>query len=310
MIDIIVIIFGLIIGSFLTVCVYRIPLGRATGIEEIELEEEGEEIPDHPERNSEHFEKRVTIAYPPRSFCTHCGEQLKWWHNIPFFSWLLLRGKSACCSKSISGQYPVIELLSAFFAWLAYSMFSPETAVLAYAFAAMLVVISFIDIDYFIIPNVITYPGVLLGILFGIEQHYFSFFQSTPFVSDIYEMIFGILTGAGILLFISGFYTFLRKKQGLGMGDVKLLAMTGAFFGVPGAFYTIFVGSLLGSLLGISLILIGKGKWSNYLPFGPYLAVANLLYLFMAPELLGALGGSALGGGAMMGPGMLGGFNG
>ncbi|MCB0319860.1 MAG: prepilin peptidase [Bdellovibrionales bacterium] len=286
LIDVVVVILGLIFGSFLSVCVYRIPLGRATGLDELEYEddESQEEEAETRDLNSDFFENRVTIMYPPRSFCPNCGTQLQWRYNIPVFGWILLRGRSACCQKPISWRYPFIELLSAAAAWGAYALFDPVTAVAAYIFAATLIVISFIDIDYFIIPNVITYPGFVLGLLFGVEQHLYGLVQSPPFVSNFYDSVLGVVFGAGILLLISGFYTFVRKKQGLGMGDVKLLAVTGAFFGVSGAFYTIFVGSLVGSLLGIALVLIGKGKWSNYLPFGPYLAIANALYLFMAPD--------------------------
>ena len=287
MIDIAVILFGLIIGSFLTVCVYRIPLGRASGIEELIEEHSEEEDANDGEDdtvllNSPHFTQPVTIAFPPRSFCPYCGAQLRWYHNIPFFSYLFLRGKCAFCREGISFQYPLIELLSAFFAWLSYSTFDTPTALVAYALCAAFIVLSFIDIAYFLLPNVITYPAALIGLLIALIQGYFPFIESPPFVSGIDEALIGILGGAGSLLLISLFYTYVRKKQGLGLGDVKLLAVTGAFFGINGAFYTIFVGSLLGSLLGITLLLFGRGKWSSYLPFGPYLVAANLLYLFYA----------------------------
>ncbi|MCB0329187.1 MAG: prepilin peptidase [Bdellovibrionales bacterium] len=293
MIDIAVVLFGLIIGSFLSVCVYRIPLGRSTGLDELfeeeeESDEEGveeEELGEEDLLNSPHFQKRVTIAYPPRSFCPHCGEKLKWYHNLPVVSYALLLGKCGFCKERISWKYPTIELLSAFFAWLSYATFDPVTAALAYIFAAGLIVISFIDLEYFIIPNVITYPAFVLGILFGVEQTFFGLVKAPPFVPGIVESGIGVLTGAGILLSISLFYTYVRKKQGLGLGDVKLLAVTGAFFGFHGAFYTIFVGSLLGSLLGVAFMLLGRGRWSSYIPFGPYLAAANLLYLYYAQEL-------------------------
>jgi leader peptidase (prepilin peptidase)/N-methyltransferase len=299
MIDAIVIIFGLIIGSFLTVCVYRIPLGRELGIaglqEEEGLEEGAEDDPEEgSEQNSPHFEKPVNIWYPRRSFCPHCGGQLRWFHNLPFFGYLSLLGRCAFCKERISWKYPTIELLTAGAAWLSYSSFDPQTAAIAFIFSAALIVLSFIDLEYFILPNVITYPGIALGIVFGLLQTFFHWFEAPPFVANIEQGGIGILCGAGILLAISLFYTFVRRKQGLGLGDVKLLAMTGAFFGFPGAFYTIFVGSLIGSLVGISLMLIGRGKWSSYLPFGPYLAVANLLYLFYGQELTRFLGAAAL----------------
>ncbi|MCB0331987.1 MAG: prepilin peptidase [Bdellovibrionales bacterium] len=296
MLEISAIIFGLLIGSFLSVCIYRIPLGRSTGLEELEAElaeadSEEEEEESHDEEditydiNSEHFEEKVTISYPPRSFCPHCGAQLRWWHNIPVFSWVLLLGKCAFCKTGISPRYPFVELLSAFFCYLSVTTFPLPTAIVIYLFCAGLIVLSFIDIDYYLLPNVITYPGFLLGIILALVNHFFHFF-SRPIVPTIWDSLLGVLVGAGVLELIARLYMWFRNKQGLGMGDIKLLAVTGAFFGMEGAIYTMFVGSLLGSFVGIFLILIGQGKLSKYLPFGPYLAIATLLYVFTGKELL------------------------
>lgn len=287
MIDFFVILFGLIIGSFLSVCIYRIPLGRSTGLEE--LEEESSPLPSPEQesslKNSPHFDRPVTICFPPRSFCPHCGKTLRWFHNIPLFGYLIQRGKCAECKTSISPRYPLVEVLTSLLAWCSWTTFEPVTALLVFVICAGLLVISFIDIDYYIIPNVITYPGFLLGLAFGGLQSYSPIADSPPFVAGIYDSFFGVLAGAGVLLAISLFYTYVRKKQGLGLGDVKLLAVTGAFLGVPGAFYTIFVGSLLGSVLGISLMIIGRGRWSSYLPFGPYLALATIIYIFLSQDI-------------------------
>ncbi len=290
------IIFGLLIGSFLSVCIYRIPLGRSTGLEELEAEQadaEGEEQQDDTQDeediaqaiNSEHFEDKVTISYPPRSFCPHCGNQLRWWHNIPVFSWIFLLGKCAFCRAPISARYPLVELLSAYFCYLSVTTFPLPTAIVIYLFCAGLIVLSFIDIDYYLLPNVITYPGFLLGIILALINHFFHIF-SLPLVPTIWDSLLGVLIGAGVLELIARIYMWLRNKQGLGMGDIKLLGVTGAFFGMEGAIYTMFIGSLLGSFVGIFLILIGQGKLSKYLPFGPYLAVATLLYIFTGKELL------------------------
>lgn len=283
MVDFAVTIFGLIIGSFLTVCIYRIPLGRESGISELSEEQEGEENAEVNSQNSPYFSKKVTILYPRRSFCPCCGIQLKWYHNIPVLGWLIQMGRCCGCKTRISLRYPTVEILTALAAWGSYTLFPPLTAAIAFIFTATLIVISFIDIDYFIIPNVITYPAFILSLLFSLQQHFYQLVLSPPFTANLYESGFGILAGAGVLLFISVFYTVIRKKQGLGMGDVKLLAVTGALFGPMGALFTIFVGSLLGSIIGVSLVMIGKGKWSNYLPFGPYLATANLMYLYISP---------------------------
>ncbi|MCI5066299.1 prepilin peptidase [bacterium] len=282
MIDLFVVLFGLIVGSFLTVCIYRIPLGRGSGL--TELTDDEEQLADAAVGKEG---EAVTVASPRRSFCPHCKTQLLLRYNIPVVGYLLQLGRCTHCKEKISLRYPLVEILSACSAWFCYASFEPLTAITAYIFVAALIVISFIDLEYFIIPNVISYPGVAFGVLIGVEQEFFGALQSPPFVGSIEESLWGILTGAGILFSISFFYIKVRKKQGLGLGDVKLLAATGATFGVQGAFYTIFIGSLLGSVLGISLILIGRGKWSSYIPFGPYLAVANILFLFSAHELLG-----------------------
>lgn len=284
------ILFGLVFGSFLSVCIYRIPLGRMSGLEELEEEALGgeEDIAKAIDegRNSPFFEKRVTIAYPPRSFCPSCGIQLRWYHNIPLFSWLFLRGKCAGCEKRISFRYPLVEVLSAAFCFLSFQIFDPAAALLAFTVSAVFIVISFIDIDYYIIPNVITFPAVGIGlVLIGLNQ-FFHLFPAPPFSADLVEAGFGLLAGAGVLWFVSSAYMWLRKKEGLGMGDVKLLAVTGVLFGYQGAIYTIFVGSILGSVIGVLVLLLSGGKLNNYLPFGPYLAAANLLYLFTGLELL------------------------
>ncbi len=291
-----VIIFGAIIGSFLSVCIYRIPLGRESGLTgllgedeetEDELEDE-DDIAPHPLGD-----QKITISEPKRSFCTSCGKTLAWWHNIPIISWFLLRGRCSYCEARISFRYPLVELLSAGNAYLSFTMFPLPTAVVVFTFVSMLIVISFIDIDYYIIPNVITYPGFLICVLLAAINHFIPTF-TPPVVDGLMSCLFGILGGAGVLLLISEIYTFLRKKQGLGLGDVKLLALTGALFGAEASIYTIFIGSLVGSVAGIALLILSRltnGRWNltYYLPFGPYLAVANALYIFTGSKYLVAL---------------------
>ncbi|MDC0358121.1 prepilin peptidase [Oligoflexia bacterium] len=302
-IQLVCIFFGLVIGSFLSVCIYRIPLGRPTGLddwdeeaEEAEGEEEGEEEEDPLAPNCKHFDKKVSITHPKRSFCPHCGAQLAWYHNVPLFSWLFLGGKCAFCKVSISARYPAVELLSMVLCLMTYQTFGlTPTAVVVYAFCCALIVISFIDYDYYIIPNVISLPGTAIGIALAAINNFFGIF-TLPVVPGIKASLLGILLGAGILLVISEGYFRLRKKQGLGMGDVKLLAMTGALFGVEASIYTIFIGSLLGSIIGVLLIIIGGRKMSHYIPFGPYLAVATVLFLFsgmtIAEYIMKLIGGT------------------
>jgi leader peptidase (prepilin peptidase)/N-methyltransferase len=275
-----VILFGLLIGSFLTVCVYRIPLGRNSGLEEEESPEQKASA------NSDFFEERVTIAFPPRSFCPHCGAKLNWYRNIPLFGWLSLGGKSECCKQAIPIRYPIIELLSAVFAYLCFSLFGLNaTGIIIYAFCAALIVLSFIDLEYYLLPNVITYPFIFIGVGVAVINEYFQLFEA-PIVSGVKEAGLGILAGAGVLLFVSEVYLRLRKREGLGLGDVKLLAMVGVLFGPLASIYTIFVGSIVGTIIGGSLLLFGGKGISQHIPFGPYLALATLLYIFTGPSLL------------------------
>lgn len=230
--------------------------------------------------------ENIGISSPARSFCPSCGKKLEWWHNIPIVSWLLLKGKCGFCKASISARYPIVELLSGGFAVLAVVQYGvTPTGFLIFAFAAALIVISFIDFDYYIIPNLISLPGTVLGICIGLGNQYFHIFGA-PVAATITESLFGILAGGGFLLFISEVYLRLRKIEGLGMGDVKLLAMTGAFFGVPGAIYTIFVGSCLGAILGVVGIVVFRRSASQQIPFGPYLAIATGLFMFTGDLLV------------------------
>ena len=269
-----VVIFGALIGSFLSVCIYRIPLGRE------DCQPEGQPLP----------EKPISIGYPVRSFCPHCKKQLRWFHNIPVLSWLALRGRCGFCSAKISFRYPLVELLSAGFAGLSFYQYGlTPTAAVVYFTCATLIVLSFIDYDFYILPNVITLPGIIFGLVLSVVSEFTNWFTA-PVTSGMVYSLLGILAGGGFLYLISEVYFRLRKVEGLGMGDVKLLAAVGAIFGPEAALYTIFIGSLFGSILGLLLILVAGRKMSQHLPFGPYLALATVLYLFtglVIPMFLG-----------------------
>ncbi|MCB0337462.1 MAG: prepilin peptidase, partial [Bdellovibrionales bacterium] len=188
-------------------------------------------------------------------------------------------GRCAFCEEPISFQYPFVELLSGLSAVLAYTQNDLPVAIVLYVFACCLIVISFIDIKYYIIPDVITYPGMLIAVLFAIGNHYYHFFGE-PIVTSIYQAFWGLVLGGGFLLFISEVYFRLRKKVGLGFGDIKLMTMVGVLFGPACAYYTIFIGSFCGSIIGVTLILLARGQMARPLPFGPYLALGAYLYLF------------------------------
>lgn len=270
---ILIAILGALIGSFLNVCIFRIPINQELFDEEI-----------YPElrtlKNS--LNNKISVSYPPRSFCTKCKAELKWFHNIPIISWLMLGGKCAFCNAPIKVRYPIVELFSACAAVLSILLFDFSVmALVTYFLLASFIVIAFIDLDHFMIPDVITYPLSIIGILLGITNPWTKIY-SFPYVENYEDVFLGILAGAGALYVIAKLYTFIRKQEGLGMGDVKLLFVVGVFFGFKGAYVTIFLGSLLGAVIGI-LILIARGrKLGSEIPFGPYLVVAASFYIFAA----------------------------
>jgi len=232
-------ILGAVIGSFLNVCIYRIPAG-------------------------------ISIIRP-RSRCPQCGTPIAWYHNLPILSWVLLKGRCATCSAPFSVRYPLVEALTGvLFALFFYRFgFHPMTPVVLLLVAA-LVVITFIDVDHQIIPDVISLPGIPVGFLCAFL---------IPWVSW-QDSLIGILLGGGSLLTIALGYEFLTKKEGMGFGDVKLLAMLGAFLGWTSIFPIIFIGSLLGTLVGVPLMLIKGADRKLAVPFGPFLAAAALIHLF------------------------------
>ncbi len=290
---ILITILGLIVGSFLSVCAYRIPLGHVN----LPQEDDADccescccgNSAESATAKAALTDKDIKIYFPPRSFCPRCKKQLLWWHNIPFFSWLFMGGRCAFCKERISLRYPLLEVATAFFAFLSYTNFgATATALIVFIFTCSLLVITLIDYDYYIIPNVITYPATILGLLIAVINHSTNVF-TVPIVPNIWESLLGIATGAGFLLIVSELYFRVRKIDGLGMGDVKLLAMTGALFGAPCALYTIFIGSLLGSVIGIALVVFFRRKMSQMLPFGPFLATATLIYIYYIVPTQGPL---------------------
>lgn len=255
-------ILGLIIGSFLNVCIYRIPL-----------------------------EKSIVS---PGSGCPHCGTSIRFLDNIPILSFLLLRGRCRDCGKRISFQYPIVELLCAlaFYSCARMWLFAPPTYVNSLFLAAIIILI-FTDYNHRILPNIITLPGVIVGILL-------SYFQTPKVYDDLLSWkvisllgfenpsnvqpwigsIFGAIIGGGLLYLVAFVYEVVRRRQGLGMGDVKMMAMVGAFLGWRLALMTIFVGSLLGTFVGIFLILLRKIDTQGKLAFGVFLGIGSALCLF------------------------------
>ena len=238
-------ILGAAVGSFLNVCIHRLPLSLS--------------------------------LIKPRSRCPNCETQIAFYDNIPILSYLFLLGRCRHCNAPISMRYPLVEAVTGLFAMALFSRYGFHVeALILFAFVAALVVVTFIDLDHRIIPNLITLPGIAVG--FGA-----SFFIGTITVGD---SLLGLLLGGGILFLVATGYYYLTKKEGMGGGDVKLLAMIGAFLGWKGALFTIFVGSALGTVIGVVVAIQSKQGRKAAVPFGPFLSIGALLYLFFGPPLI------------------------
>ncbi|OQY23983.1 MAG: prepilin peptidase [Desulfobacteraceae bacterium 4572_35.2] len=241
----IVFVFGSIIGSFLNVCIYRIPAG-------------------------------LSIVSPP-SRCGHCETMLRWYHNVPILSFLVLRRRCAFCRVKISWRYPLIEALNGGLFVLVFYFYGISLPTLVFfLFVSALVVITFIDLDHQIIPDVISLSGIVVG--FGCSF-------VLPWLSW-QDSLYGILLGGGSLFAVAAGYELLTKKQGMGGGDIKLLAMLGAFLGWKAVLPIIFLSSLVGTLIGVPLMLIKGENGRLAIPFGPFLALASVVYLFWGPAII------------------------
>jgi leader peptidase (prepilin peptidase)/N-methyltransferase len=273
-------ILGASLGRFLSVCVYRLPMGKYEPVHDRVVL----------------LEDSVSISSPPRSFCPHCRRTLLWYHNIPVVSWFLLRGRCAYCQTQIPFRYLLLELLTGVLCMMCYLRFGfTVTGLAAFIFCAVLVVITFIDIDYMIIQDIISYPGIIIGLAIALANECIAApgapLLQEPFVQNIPESVFGIVIGAGPVWLVRWVYLTFFNKEGLGLGDVKLLGMIGATFGWECALASLLVGSCLGSVVGILLLLFRRLADDRYLPFGPYLVFGCLAYLLRIDELFFILRG-------------------
>jgi leader peptidase (prepilin peptidase)/N-methyltransferase len=237
--------FGLLVGSFLNVCICRMP-------------------------------KNESIVSPP-SHCPECSYQIRWYDNIPLFSYLLLRGKCRGCGTHISLQYPLVELINGLLTLFLFLRFGPTLAFATlFLFCSALVVITFIDIEYQIIPDEISLSGIVIGFALSFFLKGHSWLNS----------LLGILLGGGSLFLVAWTYQRLTGKDGMGGGDIKLLAMMGAFLGWKAVVFIIFASSLIGSIIGVSIMVLQKKDGKLAIPFGPYLAFAAVLYIFYGRPLI------------------------
>ena len=236
---------GAAVGSFLNVCIYRMPLEQS--------------------------------IISPGSRCMACGSDVRWFDNIPIVSWFLLRGRCRQCGAVFSIRYPLVELLTACLFLLLFLRFNLSTSFFVYALlVASLIVVTFIDFDHQIIPDEISLPGVGLGFLA-------SFFLPEPGWSS---SLLGIVAGWGSLALVFYSYLWLTGREGMGGGDAKLLAMLGAFLGVKAVPFIIFSSSLVGTVAGLSIMVLQRKGRHLAIPFGPYLAFGAVLYIFYGPWLI------------------------
>ena len=237
-------IMGLVAGSFLNVCIYRIP-------------------------------RKLSIASPP-SHCGACGRQLAWYENLPLMSYAVLRGKCRSCGASISAMYPLVEVSTAAVFVAGYWWYG-ATPVLAVRllFACAMIALFVIDLQHKILPNQITLPGIAVGlVLSGIA--------GPGWIASLV----GIVAGAGSLFAVAEVYYSVRGEEGLGMGDVKMLGMIGAFLGWKMVLLTLVLSSLLGSIVGIVILVLKNESLKYALPFGTFLAIGALVSAVAGDTLL------------------------
>jgi leader peptidase (prepilin peptidase)/N-methyltransferase len=246
-------VFGCVIGSFLNVCIARLPQGRS-------------------------------IVRPP-SACPHCGAPIAWYDNIPLISFALLRARCRQCGEPISWRYPLVEAMAGILGALLMWRYGPGVSLGIYCLlGAALIAITFIDIDHQIIPNEISLPGIGAGFLLSFVN------PDTGWI----DSAIGIVVGGGFLLLVILVYWLVTKREGMGGGDVKLLAMIGAFLGVGGVWVTVLVASVVGTIVGL-IVMIRKGDTTRMpIVFGPFLSLGAMTYVMIGGRLLARYLGTGL----------------
>ena len=238
-------VFGAVVGSFLNVVILRLP-------------------------NDDE-----SISFPG-SHCPKCKQPLHWYENIPIISYVALRGKCRTCKVAISWQYPLVELTMAVLAAILYQRFTFSFEFVFYfVFFADLLVIIFIDIHHQIIPDRISLPGIVIGFAGSFCNEFVTWQQSA----------LGILLGGGLLYAVAYGYHAITDREGMGGGDIKLLAMIGAFLGWQSLLYVVFSSSLVGSVVGIAAMIKQKKGGQTRIPYGPFLALGAISYLLLSQQI-------------------------
>jgi leader peptidase (prepilin peptidase) / N-methyltransferase len=252
--DFFVFVVGATIGSFANVCVYRIPLNRS--------------------------------VVRPRSHCAACGAPIEWYNNIPIISWVVLWGRAACCGTRIDMRYWLVELGMAFLylaIWLKYGATDPVAGVIYAIMVSGLTIACLIDLDHYIIPDRFTLGGCAAGFV-ACAIHPSLMQQKTPLQGFSWSLASAIM-GALVLIAIAWLGTLLFKKEAMGMGDVKLLAALSAFLGGTSITWILPLSSGIGAILGLSLIFWQRGAWGTRIPYGPFLGLAAVLWIFGGSDL-------------------------
>lgn len=235
---------GLCIGSFLNVCIYRLPLGQSVSF--------------------------------PGSRCTSCGKAIRWFDNIPVISYLVLGGKCRSCQASVSPRYVLVEILTGVVFASHALFFGPGVWLVArLVLAAILIALFFIDLEHQLLPDALTLPGIAVGV------------SASVFAPPgIASSLIGAALGAAILLLIRWLWKRATGVDGMGLGDVKMLAMIGAFLGWQNVWLVLFAASLAGAITGVTIAVAGRGSMKSKLPFGTFLAVAALFASFWGDRLI------------------------
>ena len=258
-----VFVFGAVVGSFLNVCVHRMPHGES-------------------------------IVLPP-SHCPHCHERIHWTDNIPLVSYVALRGKCRYCGAPISPRYVLIEFLTAMLFLLIWLKLTPwqhppphgidfVKVPIYWLVIAGLIVATFIDFEHYIIPNEITLGGIVLGLVLSAIHP--QLMDTSSILIGLWRSLLGVIVGGVTLLVIAIVGEKIFKKEAMGMGDVKLIAAIGAFLGWQATLFTIFVSSLFGGVIGLILVLTTKKGWQSRIPYGPYIALGALIWMFCGDEIM------------------------
>lgn len=212
----------------------------------------------------------------PGSHCPNCNQQIKWYDNIPLISYIILNGKCRYCDEKIPIQYPLVEFLNAALYLFLFYFYGLQLHTVVYMlFCSALIIITFIDLKEKIIPDVISFPFIALGFILS-----FMLKNISPLNS-----LLGILVGGGSLYLVAIVGTYIFKKEAMGGGDIKLAAMIGAFLGWQLTILSLFIGFLLGSIIGIIVLIKTKGKTSD-VPFGPFIAIGTIIALFFGQKIL------------------------